>query len=179
MRNGPESPLGAAIYGDAAEVSSVFGARHPVRGTFEEGLRRCLYDGGKKDYPEMTVEASKWPGLRYWWESSDRVQPSRPLQDKNAKGALNDNGTPVAGQTWRGRGRRLRSVLTSQLSTMCAPTSWLYLDLQRFRVHRGGVPHRGKLQHQGSIRRSAAYVGTEQFNDPEAIAKKRFLSNKL
>lgn len=98
--NDPQSPTGTAIYGDPAEVAAAFGPTAPVRGTFEEGLRRCLSDGGKQH------ETQTSPGKRGFKAGGTVLvgadvfgynNPGRS-QSNNSKGALGPDGkTPVAG----------------------------------------------------------------------------------
>lgn len=97
--NDPESPTGTAIYGDPELVHKMFPGA-PIRGTFEEGLRRCLSDGGKQH------ETQSGPGKRGFKAGGTTLvgadlfgynAPGR-FKTNNAKGALDESGNPVAGQ---------------------------------------------------------------------------------
>ncbi|MSQ48528.1 MAG: hypothetical protein EXR78_09150 [Deltaproteobacteria bacterium] len=97
--NDSESPTGTAIYGDPALVQQNFPGA-PVRGTFEEGLRRCLSDGGKQH------ETQTGPGKRGFKAGGTVLvgadlfgynNPGR-YKSNNRRGALGSDGkTPVAG----------------------------------------------------------------------------------
>jgi Protein of unknown function (DUF1302) len=94
--NDPDSPTGIAIYGDPALVQQQFPGA-PVRGTFEEGLRRCLSDGGKQH------ETQSGPGKRGYRAGGTILVgadlfgynfPGR-YKSNNRKGALGANGNPL------------------------------------------------------------------------------------
>jgi hypothetical protein len=97
--NDPESPTGTAIYGDPDLVQKQFPGA-PVRGTFEEGLRRCLSDGGKQH------QTQTGPGKRGYKAGGTILvgadlfgynYPGR-YRSNNRRGALKADGNPVASE---------------------------------------------------------------------------------
>lgn len=92
--NDPASPLGTAIYGDAELVQTLFPGA-PLRGTFEEGLRRCLSDGGKNHSPQRGRGFDAGGTILVGVDALGYNNPQR-FRSRNRKGALEADGTPVA-----------------------------------------------------------------------------------
>lgn len=92
----PESPLGIPIYGDPQDVQAFFPGA-PIRGTFEEGLRRCFSDGGKnhesKDGRGYRAGGTVLVGADVFGYNN----PKR-FVSTNPRGALADDGNPVPGK---------------------------------------------------------------------------------
>ena len=98
MFNDPESPTNAAVYGDPDLVRQMFPGRTvPIRGTFEEGLRRCLSPGGKQH--ESGVGRG-FDGGGTTLIGADLLGYNNPqrFRSRNRNGALDNNGAPVAGR---------------------------------------------------------------------------------
>ncbi|MGE0681474.1 MAG: DUF1302 family protein [Candidatus Binatia bacterium] len=96
--NDPDSPTGTAIYGDPALVQQMFPGA-PVRGTFEEGLRRCLSDGGKQHETQTSPGKRGFKAGGTVLVGADLFGYNAPgrFQANNPKGALGPDGNPVAG----------------------------------------------------------------------------------
>jgi hypothetical protein len=97
--NDPESPTGTAIYGDPALVQQMFPGA-PVRGTFEEGLRRCFSDGGKQHQTQTSPGKRGFKAGGTVLVGADVFGYNTPgrFQANNSKGALGADGNPVAGR---------------------------------------------------------------------------------
>ena len=94
MLNDSESPTGQRIYGDPAEVARMFPGEVPIRGTLEEGLKRCLSANGKNHSDGLFKNGgSTLVGVDVFGYND----PKR-FRSNNSKGALDANGTPVAGK---------------------------------------------------------------------------------
>jgi hypothetical protein len=93
--NDPDSPTLTAIYGDPELVQQMFPGA-PVRGTFEEGLRRCLSTGGKQH------QAEKGRGYKgaTTLVGADLMGYNHPdrFRSRNRNGSLADNGEPRPGK---------------------------------------------------------------------------------
>ncbi|MGE0824965.1 MAG: DUF1302 family protein [Candidatus Binatia bacterium] len=93
--NDAESPTGTAIYGDPDLVQQYFPGA-PIRGTFEEGLRRCLSDGGKQHQPGRNRGFNGATTL----VGADLLGYNNPqrFRANNRNGALDANGNALPGK---------------------------------------------------------------------------------
>ncbi len=94
MLNDPESPLGTAIYGDADLVQKMYPGA-PLRGTFEEGLRRCLSSGGKQHQADPGRGFDGGGTILVGADLLGYNYPGR-FRANNRNGALKADGNPTA-----------------------------------------------------------------------------------
>ncbi len=92
--NDPQSPVGIRIYGDPADVNRLFPGA-PIRGTFEEGLRRCLSDGGKNHETQSDDRGAKAGGTVLVGADLFGYNHPQRFRSNNRFGALGDDGNPL------------------------------------------------------------------------------------